>query len=49
MAKRIISSYPVRFAFVVAALAAAVVIIHYQLLVKRDFNLLRANRPQPGN
>ena len=49
MTQRLIHSYPVRFAFVVGALAAAVVIIHYQFLVKGDFNLLRANRPQTGN
>lgn len=49
MAKRIMSSYPMRFAFVLAAVVAAMAIIHYRLLVKGDSNLLRANRCQTGN
>ncbi len=44
MTQRIIRSYPVRLVFVVGAVVAAVLIIHYRLLVKRDFNLVRANR-----
>ena len=48
MTQRFIHSYPVRFAFVVGAIAAAVVIVHYRLLVKRDIHLIRANRHRTG-
>jgi hypothetical protein len=48
MTQRLIHSYPVRFVFVVGAVAAAVVIVHYRLLVKKDFHLLRANRHRAG-
>ena len=43
MRQRIIHSNPVRLAFVICAVATAVLIIHYRILVKGDKRLLRAN------
>lgn len=43
MRQRIIHSNPARLAFVICAVAAAVLIIHYRILVKRDDRILRAN------
>ncbi|QTN31563.1 hypothetical protein HZ994_04225 [Akkermansiaceae bacterium] len=48
MIQRVISSYPMRFAFVVGALATALLIVHYRLLLKRDTSLFRANRHRTG-
>lgn len=48
MTQRFINSYPVRFVFVVGALATAVVIVHYRLIVKRDIQIFRANRHRTG-
>lgn len=42
MRQRIIHSHPARLAFVVCAVAAAVLIIHYRILVKGDKRILRA-------
>ena len=44
MTQRFIHSYPVRFAFVVGALVAAVVIVQYRFLLRGDTRLLKANR-----
>ncbi len=46
MRQRIIHSYSARLAFVICAVAAAVLSIHYRILVKRDERLLRANSPK---
>ena len=43
MLHRIIHSYPARLAFVIGAVAAAILIIQYRILVKRDIQFLRAN------
>jgi uncharacterized protein involved in response to NO len=48
MTQRLIHSYPVRFVFVVGALVAAVVIVHYRFLFKGDSRLFQANRNQIG-
>lgn len=43
MARRIIYSYPARLLFILCAIVAALLIINYRLLIRRDFQLLRAN------
>ena len=43
MTQCFLRSYPVRFAFVLGAIAATIVIVYYHILVKKDFNLFRAN------
>lgn len=44
MTQRFISSYAVRFVFVVGALMAGVLIVHYRFLFKGDSRLFQANR-----
>lgn len=43
MRNRLIHSYPARLVFVVGAVAVALLIIQYRILIKRDVRLLRAN------
>lgn len=43
MASSILKSYPTRFLFLICAIAAAFLIVNYRILIKRDFQLLRAN------
>ena len=43
MTSPIIHSYPVRLLFVAPAIAGAIIAVSYRVLIKRDFQLLRAN------
>jgi len=43
MRQRIIHSYFVRLAFLICAVAVAVLIIHYRILVKGDKRIMREN------
>lgn len=46
MRNRIIHSYPARLAFLVGAVAIALLIVQYRILIKRDVQLVRANSRQ---
>lgn len=43
MRRRLIHSYPARFLFLVTAIVAALLLIIYRVLIKRDLQILSPN------